>query len=482
MNSLDLPSILSDPSSAKAVAKAIETELSLRLSRKKLFSYRPYAKQKEFHRNGSTHRERLLMAGNQLGKTLSGSMEAAMHATGLYPDDWPGRRFTKATTGWAAGVTALATRDVVQKMLLGKFTDFGTGSIPHNQLIGTTPARGVAEAIDTIRVKHVSGGVSEIALKSYEQGREKWQGPTLDWVWFDEEPDEDIYTEGLTRTNATGGITWLTFTPLLGMSKVVKRFLIEKSPDRIVTTMRIEEAEHYTQAQRESIIASYPVHEREARANGVPVLGSGAVYPVTEESIREQAVEIPKLWTRIAGMDIGGQDHPTAVVWLAHDRDNDVVHVTDVYRKNNKGMEGAAPIATHASAIKSRGGWIPVAWPHDALQRDKGGSCEQIAEQYRSEKVNMLPERATFEDGKSGVEAGISDILERMQTGRLKVAAHLNDWWEEFRLYHRKDGIIVKEGDDAMDAMRYGIMMLREAIVKPVLREKRAAVGGGAFG
>jgi phage terminase large subunit-like protein len=480
MTSLESSSILSDPALLKQVAAKLEAELSLRQSRTKLFRYKPYSKQREFHRNGATHRERLLMAGNQLGKTIAGSMEAAMHATGLYPDDWPGRRFDKATSGWAAGVTGLATRDVVQKMLLGKFGDFGTGSIPHANLISHTPARGVAEAVDTIRVKHVTGGVSEIGLKSYEQGREKWQGPTLDWVWFDEEPEEDIYTEGLTRTNATGGLTWTTFTPLLGMSKVVKRFLIEKSPDRIVTTMRIEEAEHYTAAQRKSIIDSYPIHEREARANGVPVLGSGAVYPVTEDTIREEAVEIPKLWARIAGMDIGGQDHPTAVVWLAHDRDNDVVHVTDVYRKNNKGMEGTAPIATHSSAIKAKGKWIPVAWPHDALQRDKGGSCEQIAEQYRAEDVAMLPERATFEDGKSGVEAGISEILERMQTGRLKVAAHLNDWWEEFRLYHRKDGIIVKEGDDALDAMRYGIMMLREAITKPEPRKATHAGGGWA--
>jgi phage terminase large subunit-like protein len=40
-------------------------------------------------------------------------------------------------------------------------------------------------------------------------------------VWFDEEPPPDIYSEGLTRTNATGGITMITFTPLLGMSEVV---------------------------------------------------------------------------------------------------------------------------------------------------------------------------------------------------------------------------------------------------------------------
>src|SRR2546430_2031709 len=83
-----------------------------------------------------------------------------------------------------------------------------------------------------VRHRHVSGGTSIIAFKSYEKGREKWQGETLHRVWFDEEPPHDIYTEGLTRTNATGGMVWLTLTPLLGMSEVVRSFLDNPTPDR----------------------------------------------------------------------------------------------------------------------------------------------------------------------------------------------------------------------------------------------------------
>ena len=78
----------------------------------------------------------------------------------------------------------------------------------------------------------------------------------------------------------------------------------------------------------------------------------------------------------------------------------------------------------------------------------------------------MLPERATFQDGGNGLEAGVLDILDRMRTGRFKVAAHLNDWWEEFRLYHRKEGLVVKERDDLMSATRYGVMMLRFSAVQ----------------
>ena len=410
------------------------------------------------------------MAGNQLGKTIGGGFEAAIHATGKYPDWWAGRRFDKPTVGWAAGVTGESTRDTVQRVLLGRPAAHGTGSLPKDDIVETVAARGVADLIDTIRVKHCSGGVSTIALKSYEKGRAKWQGETLDYVWFDEEPDAGIYTEGLTRTNATGGLVWMTFTPLMGMSDVVGRFLLESSPDRHVTTMTIEDAEHYTPEQRAQIIKSYPAHEREARANGVPVLGSGRVFPISEEDVRCAPFEIPKSWPRIGGLDFGW-DHPFAAVELVWDRDTDKVYVTKCFRQRE-----ATPVL-HAAALKPWGAWLPWAWPHDGLQHDKG-SGEQLAVQYRDAGLNMLGERATFSDGSFGVEAGITRMLQRMQTGRLKVFAHLGEWFEEFRLYHRKDGLIVKEKDDLMSATRYAEMMLRCALVEPVESETEESYAG----
>jgi phage terminase large subunit-like protein len=99
--------------------------------------------------------------------------------------------------------------------------------VPAATLIDHSRRQGIADALDSILVKHESGGNSTLGFKSYDQGRQKWQGETLDGVWFDEEPPMDIYMEGLTRTNATGGLTMITFTPLLGMSSVVSMFLGE---------------------------------------------------------------------------------------------------------------------------------------------------------------------------------------------------------------------------------------------------------------
>lgn len=451
MNSKQL-SALSPTARSKVLA-----EVRQRIARNKLADYSPYPKQREFH--AMDRRERLFMAGNQLGKTLGGAAEFAMHLTGRYPADWPGHKFPGPISAWAAGVTGEVVRDSIQNLLLGPVGHHGTGFIPADTIIKTTSALGTSDLVGTITVKHVSGGTSTVGLKSYNQGRTKFQASTLDLVWLDEEPDLDIYTEALTRTNATGGLLMLTFTPLKGVSGVVARFLLEESPDRGTTTMTIDDALHYTPEERKTITASYPAHEREARTLGTPALGSGRVFPVTEESIRTEAFPIPGHWPRIVGMDLGW-DHPTAAVWLAWDRDTDTLYVTDTYRQREE-----TPVV-HAAAIKARGPWIPVAWPGDAAARGKDGA-EPLVDQYREQGITALPERAQFPGGGVSVEAGLMDILDRMKTGRLKVFGHLNDWWEEFRLFHRENGKIFKERDDVMDAMRYGVMMLRFAGTPP---------------
>lgn len=219
--------------------------------------------------------------------------------------------------------------------------------------------------------------------------------------------------------------------------------------------MTIHDAAHYTDEQRAEIIASYPAHERKARTRGIPVLGSGRVFPLDEDDIKVRAFEIPKHWPLIGGIDFGW-DHPTAGVKLAWDRDSDCIYATASY-----GQREATPII-HAAALKAWGPAMPWAWPHDGLQHDKG-SGEALAAQYRAQGLNMLPDRATFEDGGNGVEAGVNEMLDRMLSGRWKVFDHLEDWFAEFRLYHRKDGLIVKLNDDRMSASRYAMMMRRFA-------------------
>lgn len=441
-------------------------EKERRSRQNRLATYKPYRKQVEFHKSGAAYRERLFMAGNQLGKTLAGAAEAAMHLTGEYPEWWQGYRFSGPIVMLAGSESYELTRDGVQRLMIGppmNPKDWGTGYVPKKAIVSTTKRSGVSGALDSVSVRHVSGGISTLLFKAYEQGRSKWQANTVNFVWFDEEPPPDVYFEGITRTNATGGLITVTFTPLKGMSEVVRRYTKPGDDpgavDRNVTTMTIDDAEHYTPEERAKIIASYPAHEREARTKGIPALGSGRIFPVTEESIKVAPFEIPKHWVQIGGLDFGW-DHPFAAVGCAWDRDADVFYVTKAYRARE-----STPVI-HAAALKPWGAWLPWSWPHDGLQHDKG-SGEQLAVQYRSQGLTMLPERATFDDGTNGVEAGVMDMLDRMMTGRWKVFSTCPEWFEEFLLYHRKDGQIVKEMDDLISASRYALMMKRFAKVKP---------------
>lgn len=198
-----------------------------------LFAREKYAKHLEFFRASATHRELCFLAANRTGKTFSGGGYAlAAHLTGEYPSWWEGRRFDTPISAWAAGDTYETTRDILQVTLLGEIAYKGAsrimdgrGIIPGHALGDPTWRSGVQNLVDTIPVRHVSGGVSQLNLKSYDQGRRAFQGTGRHVILFDEEPPADVYGEALIRTATLDGIIMLTFTPLLGMSEVVMSFL-----------------------------------------------------------------------------------------------------------------------------------------------------------------------------------------------------------------------------------------------------------------
>ena len=236
---------------------------------------------------------------------------------------------------------------------------------------------------------------------------------------------------------------------------------------RHVTFMTIEDAEHYTPEQRAAIVAQYPTYEREARSKGIPTFARGRVFPIEESRIACDPIEIPKHWPQIGGMDFGWT-HPFAAVKLAWDRDVDCLYVAQAYRVKEQ------PVVIHAASLKAWGDWLPWSWPRDGRNETLAGAGVALAKQYEAQGLRMLHEHAQFEPthwekgNNVSVEAGLSDMLTRMETGRLKVFRTLNEWFEEFRLYHRDEkGLVVKERDDLMSATRYGMMMLRFAATKP---------------
>jgi phage terminase large subunit-like protein len=325
---------------------------------------RPYPWAVKFHNEGARSPDRALLAANRVGKTRTCGAEIAFHATGDYPDWWQGRRFHKPTSGCVCGETNEQMRDIQQFSLYGGLIPessdpSGTGWIPKDRIISWTyRVCGIKGVFDEVKVRHISGGVSTIKHKAYEQGWTKFQGTEFDYYWIDEEPqDQKIWPEILRGTFNTGGIILFSRTPTFGMTELVTHFM-ETSKSTFYMCVSLDEAPHMTKEQKQRFIEGIPDYEIETRTKGIPMMGSGVVYPISDDVIKCDPFDIPTYWRRIVGIDFG-VSHPTAVVWLAQDPDSDVVYLYDCYQSSDQG------IPYHASMIKAKGDWIPVAWPHD---------------------------------------------------------------------------------------------------------------------
>jgi phage terminase large subunit-like protein len=198
-----------------------------------------YPKQMAFFALEKTDDEIALFGGNRTGKTHCGCFADTLHLTGLYPDWWPGRRYTHPIDMWVATDTAKNTRDILQEKFCGKPGQeqaYGTGMIPGDLLVRRTVKHGLADAFESVFVRHASGGISTLQFKSYDQGREAFQGTRQHRIHLDEEPKLEIYTECLLRLMSTvpgerNGTLVLTETPLLGVSDLMISFMPDLAPE-----------------------------------------------------------------------------------------------------------------------------------------------------------------------------------------------------------------------------------------------------------
>lgn len=473
-----------------------ERELYKRFNR--LEYYEPYEFQKCFHHaeGGRVYhtgdfetlgetlaRIRALQAGNQSGKTLCAAEETAMHLTGRYPDWWKGHRFDHPTKGTVCGVINDKTRDICQAELFGEPGQkelLGTGAIPKDCIGEITRKPGVPNAYDSVFIKHETGGWSKVFFGSYQQDIDSLMGTRMDFIWGDEEPPQPVHSQFLRATLSTRGIIYYSFTPESGMTQLVYEFQEDLKENMALVRATWDDAPHFNDPEyRKEAEMQFPEHEREMRRLGIPMKGTGLVWPYKEEDIRVSPFQIPRHWPRLCGVDFG-IDHPFAAVWIAWDRDTDTIYVYDCYRKSR------ATIAENASAIKKRGLWIPVVWPHD-MNQEEPRSCKTLSKLFSDEGVNMRHEHFTNpplpgqERGDIGVEAGVTSLGDRMNAGTFKVFSNMDDWFSEYRSYHRKtDGKINKIRDDLMSATRYAGMSTRFAHTEPVKQKRTSRVAGAS--
>lgn len=447
-------------------------------------------KHKVFFSSGADYDQRLFMAANRVGKSVSGALESAYHATGLYPTWWTGRRFDGPTSGWAIGSTAQATRDTVQRELLGSPGAWGTGIIPANTIGAMYAKQGTPQAIDFMKVKHVSGGWSEIGFKNYEQPIEAFYGTAKHWIWGDEIIPINIYNECLVRTMTTAGIIYVTFTPLTGLTPLVVKFCEdadylagakrilglptgdedEENPDNAIVEKGYkaiiqagwDDAPWLDPKQQEKILEASEPHLRETRRTGVPSMGSGAVYPITLDQVMVDPFEIPRHFKKLYALDVGW--NRTACLWLALDPNTDTIYVYDEH------YIAEMPPAVHASSITSRGQWIPGVIDPASRGRSQGDGS-QLMQTYKDLGLRIVK-------ANNDVEGGIQAVWQRLSIGKIKVFSTLHNLAKEYVLYRRDEkGRVIKERDHLMDCLRYGVVEINKA--RSIDQMSRAPVYAG---
>ncbi len=406
----------------------------------------------DFINASAKHSQLAFVAANRTGKTFTGAYIMTCHLTGDYPEWWQGIRYKNAIDAWAAGKTNQKTKEIVQKELLGPDNDIGSGMIPKDRIVRVKRKPGAGDAMETVEVRHVSGNISILEFKSYEQGRDGFEGTKQQVIWLDEEPrDARIYSECLMRLAdpIRPGIIYCTFTPLYGLSDVVLQFLPNgrhppggihpDNNDKFVVQTTWDDVPHLSAEDKKRMWDGCLPYERCARSKGIPSMGSGAIYPYDEDDVIVQPFEIPPWWSKVYGMDVGW--NRTAVVWAAIDPDTGTIYIYNEYYSSKE-----VP-AVHACAIKARGTWIWGACDPDGVNQADG---TRMFELYENEGLNLV------KADKRSVESGLFKVCQLFEAGQLKVFNTCANWLAEFRTYCRdENGKIIKKKDHLMDAMRY---------------------------
>ncbi len=435
-----------------------------------------------------------LKTGNQFGKTTAATGMVVFQTTQEFPQWFTGWRQPKLNLSrphsmvvWCLAPNWQMARDGIASKILGDYASgqIGQGLMPAENIVSIQAARGIAGAVDSVVIRRKDGTTAVIRFKTYEQGREALQSESVDLIIADEMPtDMGLWNELLARLSATSGVIWLTATPRRQQSLIAQWYKEPAHPERQTITATLDDAEHLTDEQRAAMKARYANNPLEARTRlyGEDYAGGGLVFdvPMSEIAYLRDPADFPEWFKWIIGFDPGHggqseQAHPAAAVECCWDPNSSALYVVDCLR-----LDRPLPETLAASILQWECGDAPVAWGHGENQ-GVAGTNETYAAMYRRLGLRMLREHAQFEGGGYSLEVGLSLMRQMMADGKLKVAKHLDDWWEEFHSYERdeKTGKPIPIRDDLMAATRYAVMMApRHA--KTLLGE-RSADGGRAL-
>lgn len=435
--------------------KQIEAELVRRCAKGKIDLYNTgeivHQKQVEFHK--CNKKNRWVFGGNRTGKTECGAVESIWLCRGEHPF----KKMEKACDGWVVSLSRQVQRDVAQSKILSYLKPEWIQDVVMSEGRKDSLSGGI---IDYILIKNVFGGVSKLGFKSCDQGREKFQGTSLDFVWFDEEPPYDIYIECKMRVIDRCGQIFGTMTPLKGLTWVYDEIYVnEKSdPDIWHTFMTWQDNPFLASEEIQKLYDCMSKDELESRCYGKFVGHSGGVYNEFDENLHViEPFAVPYEWYDKISID-PGLNNPLSAHWYAVDFDGNVYVIAEHYQAQKD-------IIFHSQKIKEicdnlnwhrRNGYINALIDSAASQRTLA-STKSVADLFYDNGI--LVNTNVNKDVFSGIQRVKSYFKNANGKARLFIFKNCTNMIREIKTYRWGDGDNpIKKDDHAVDELRYYIM------------------------
>ena len=410
-----------------------------------------HKKQMEFHK--CNRRNRWVFGGNRSGKTECGAVEAVWLARGIHPF----KENKAGVEGWVVSLSSQVQRDVAQQKILQYLKPEWIVDVVMLSGRKDVPENGV---IDYIVIKNVFGSYSRIGFKSCDQGREKFQGTSLDFVWFDEEPPYDIYLECRMRVLDRKGQIFATMTPLKGLSWVYNTIYLNPANDKEIWTIQMEWADnpYLDEEEIEFMSSILSKDELESRRYGKFLSNGGMVYSEFDPLVHViEPFDVPKDWFDTISID-PGLHNPLSAHWYAVDYDGNIYVIAEHYFSNKTVEWHADKIREKCIKLgwKQRNGFIDALIDSAANQKTLA-SEKSVAELFYDNKINVNTK--VNKDLFAGISRVKSYLKNIKGEARLKIFSTCTNLIREIKGYFWGNADTpIKKDDHALDELRYYIM------------------------
>lgn len=418
-----------------------------------------HKKQLLFHK--CLKRNRWVFGGNRSGKTECGAVETVFLACGIHP-----YKKNKLTEGWVVSLSRQVQRDVAQKKVLYYLPSYAI-----EKIVMLSGEKDSAESgiIDFILVRSECGGLSRIGFKTCDQGREKFQGASLDYVWFDEEPPYDIYQECRMRVMDKHGEIFGTMTPLKGLTWVYNTIYLNENDDSEVWCEEMEWADNpfLPKEEIENMSKSMSQEELDSRRYGKFSANTGLVYTEFNQNVNViEPFDVPKEWYDMISID-PGLHNPLSAHFYAVDFDDNVYVVAEHYVAEKD-------VTYHAEKIKEiadRLGWKRTNGKLLALIDSAAGqktlsSQKTVVELFNENGILVNPK--VNKDMFSGIAVVKSYLKSADGKPHLFIFKNCVNLIREIKSYFWGDGDNpIKKDDHSLDELRYYLMTRPRNNYKP---------------